>query len=716
MQASADRPRFRQDLVAEPIEDGGSKFIDVMDPDSGTLFRFYEVEYSLACAMDGQRDVNGICRWAEEELGLKASAKEVGIVIATLGDLGYLDRGAGIEAPAAAASAVAAASKPATKPATPPAKPTGRTPPAGTPVAKSVTPGGGIRKQPEQPVLNRWDAPTAMGEADEYLAQGVVAGGGRAPAPSGANVELGAPGARGVEVSQDLPRAPELELGAPGTAAKRGVQAKGPDIALGASGRADVSVDLADHVDIGAADVKEAVRASQVMKAVDVPPELAAELESKPAKAAEKPAAKAAEKPAAKAAEKPAAKQAEKPAAKQAEKPVAKPVEKRPSVTPTAPRQGVSPVLLAALIIAILAAGGFAVYKFVLKKNPTTETSTTTPPPPIKKVEPPPPPPAETQKLATEQPAPEELKSSGAQQVAWLITTEGVVKAGDPVAKYVGFKSFETDVKTVTAAVEKAKTDAAAAEKERATAEAAGNKVGVTNAEKKLAAAQKAQADNEKKLADKQGALDKYLLKAPAPGKVITVAKLNAKVTPTDVVATLQRDAILVATFKKADGATDNAPVLLAVKGSGQKLPCTVVMASGDGTKIACPAGAAPEGSEVTYAGVDANRPAGGETPPTPPSTPPGTDTGSAGSAAPPAGSGADTGSASGGEADKGSAAKADKPAAPKAPRPVHRPRPPQPAGGDKPAGGSASGDKPAGGDTTPAPTPTPAPAGSNSL
>ena len=88
MQATTDRPRFRQDLVAEPIEDGATRFIDVLDPDSGVLFRFFEVEYSLACAMDGQRDVAGIVKWAEEELGLKANANEVRNVISTLGNLG----------------------------------------------------------------------------------------------------------------------------------------------------------------------------------------------------------------------------------------------------------------------------------------------------------------------------------------------------------------------------------------------------------------------------------------------------------------------------------------------------------------------------------------------------------------------------------------------------------------------------------------------------
>ena len=84
-------PRFRTDLVAEPIDDGGKRFIDVVDPDSGNGFRFFEIEYSLACAMDGARDIAGIQRWAREELGLEPSAAEVATVISTLGDLGYLE-------------------------------------------------------------------------------------------------------------------------------------------------------------------------------------------------------------------------------------------------------------------------------------------------------------------------------------------------------------------------------------------------------------------------------------------------------------------------------------------------------------------------------------------------------------------------------------------------------------------------------------------------
>ena len=61
MQPTA-RPRFRTDLVAEPVEEGGHRYIDIVDPDTGNGFRFYDVEYSLACAMDGERDIEGLNR------------------------------------------------------------------------------------------------------------------------------------------------------------------------------------------------------------------------------------------------------------------------------------------------------------------------------------------------------------------------------------------------------------------------------------------------------------------------------------------------------------------------------------------------------------------------------------------------------------------------------------------------------------------------------
>lgn len=90
MLTSHDRPRLRDDLLAEAIEEQGARFVDLIDPETGSSFRFYDVEYSLACAMDGERDVPGLVQWAQEELGLAPSASELHTVISTLGELGYL--------------------------------------------------------------------------------------------------------------------------------------------------------------------------------------------------------------------------------------------------------------------------------------------------------------------------------------------------------------------------------------------------------------------------------------------------------------------------------------------------------------------------------------------------------------------------------------------------------------------------------------------------
>jgi hypothetical protein len=92
---ATDRPLFRTDLVSRPVESAGQRFIEVTDPDSGRSFRFYEVEYAIACAMDGERDLYGLADWARIELGLEPSHDELRTVVGTLGDLGYLETGAG---------------------------------------------------------------------------------------------------------------------------------------------------------------------------------------------------------------------------------------------------------------------------------------------------------------------------------------------------------------------------------------------------------------------------------------------------------------------------------------------------------------------------------------------------------------------------------------------------------------------------------------------
>ncbi len=84
-------PQFRKDLVATPIFEEGEQYVDVTDPNSGKTFRFFEVEYAIASAMDGARTVDSLAAWAEEELGLEAEAEELTTLVSTLNELGYLE-------------------------------------------------------------------------------------------------------------------------------------------------------------------------------------------------------------------------------------------------------------------------------------------------------------------------------------------------------------------------------------------------------------------------------------------------------------------------------------------------------------------------------------------------------------------------------------------------------------------------------------------------
>jgi hypothetical protein len=91
--ASQSRPRFRNDLVAQQLEEEGIQYVDVTDPNSGSTFRFYDVEYSIACGMNGERDLDGLVEWARADLGIETSPEELGQVMSTLAELGYLDAG-----------------------------------------------------------------------------------------------------------------------------------------------------------------------------------------------------------------------------------------------------------------------------------------------------------------------------------------------------------------------------------------------------------------------------------------------------------------------------------------------------------------------------------------------------------------------------------------------------------------------------------------------
>ncbi|MCW5805938.1 MAG: hypothetical protein KIT31_26440 [Deltaproteobacteria bacterium] len=642
----SERPRFRQDLIAETIEEQAGRFIDVMDPDSGNVFRFYEVEFSLACGMDGERDVAGIVKWAQDELGLTPSTNEVQTMIATLGDLGYLDRGA--EARAQAAQA--------------------------------------------EPEPARAAQQAAQAARDQDLAQGVVVGKPAASPVAPSNVELGiAGGGAKPAAGPDMPAAPDIALGAPGTGPTQTPRLPVEDVPLGQAGRgeqpaqraakpavSDVSIDLAEQMPIRPDDVKEAVRASKVMQAVDVPadllpPEKPVSRPTPPARTATPLPFEAVKPPVAEA--KPPAPEVKPPVAEvkppvaEAKPPVAevkppapvkppvelKPVDKapppadkppadkppadkttdKPAAKPPAPANKISPVLIILLILVVAGAGAFFVWKFVLNKEDEGKKETTgqqapppkQPEPPKEAPKPPPPPPV---KLAVVPGVAADVKSTNVNAGLETLEAAKAVKEGDVVARYFGAAAptqahkdavtretkARADVDAASAAVQKARDDKAPDAK-------------IKELEDALAAKQKVLDTRTTELAKAKEEYAKVVLTAPATGEWKPVAKTGTKLAPDAVIGTVTPPTTLVATFPAAEGIAAGAARLVQLaKQPDTKLTCKVVAADTAGIKVSCPA-------EDPQALADAEVTLGGPADEAPPAPDAGSGSGS-GSAAKP--------------------------------------------------------------------------------
>lgn len=564
-----DRPRFRQDLLAELVDEQGARFVDVMDPDSGNLFRFYEVEYSLACAMDGERDVPGIVKWAQEELGMTPSPQEVRTVIATLGDLGFIDTGAADLAP-------------------------------------GVVVGAAGRVQPSTPI------------------------------------ELGRPGTAAPRTGPQ-PRASEYALGVAGSAWRHGETAdpaENTDVELGAPGRtarptpgppasagSDVSIDLSDHVAVRPADVQEAVRASKVMSAVDVPQALLDTIEDRPtAKAAQPVHERAPEaRPEAPRSDLRDARAESRDARDARPEPrVGKPpLTRQPSATrppvelqrtpapveqpvPTAPRSRVSPVLVVLLILAALGGGAYLVWKYLLDKpSPVVSVPVEPAAPPVKPPPPPAPPPPPTAKVAMEVPEPDDVKASRAGVIETILADKAAVKTGDVIVKLVGNKPIEAELFNIARDQKRMQDQIATLTRRRAAARAAGNRAAENAAQNGIDDRQKT-LDAKQALAGARTAdLDRFLLQAPSNGTFSPAVKQGQKIAVDDVLATIQRDAVPVATFQVADLAqfTSQKSVELAVGKGELRVTCAIVadQSKGDALKVICPVDPAlTAGTDVT--------------------------------------------------------------------------------------------------------------------
>jgi len=440
-------------------------------------------------------------------------------------------------------------------------------------------------------------------------------------------------------------------------------------------------MDLTADMPVKAADVKEAVRQSKVMTAVEVPKELQDELDggaekaaaakaaeqaaaekAAAAKAAEKAAAEkvaaekvaaekvaaekaAAEKAAAaKAAEKAAAEKAaaakaadKKPADKAADKKPAdkkaadkkpadkKPADKKPAdkdadkaadkkaitlpktapekapVAPPAPKQGISPVLVVLLILAVVGGGAYFFWRFVLAKPAATEQSKPEPPKP-----PPPPPPAEASgKVTLETPPAQEIKAP-AGALESIEPADKEVKGGDVIATLVGAKALTTELDKLRADIDKATPAIEAATKELSDAQQKeNNEAGVKAAQAKLDRVKKPVEDKQATVVKKQADLEKLIVKTTIDGKLVLpnpAPKAGDKVTADQVIATVQKPTVPVATFKIPPGTKVGADGNLTINAGGKTVVCTVSDAQAETIKVTCPADSGlADGTDVKF-------------------------------------------------------------------------------------------------------------------
>ena len=630
------RPRFRTDLVAEPIDEAGHRFIDVVDPDTGTGFRFYEVEYSLACAMDGERDVAGLVQWAKEDLGIDPSPTELATVISTLGSLGYLEAPALAGRPAAdlgdLAPGVVAAPRA----------------PAGAVEDVELGFAGGA------PVA---DAPLPRADFELGFAGGAPAGSLEPPAPVD-GPELGLAGApRELVMEFEAPTPPPAELPSPRLRPVSRPEAEDdgptnlPQPASVADFDDEVSVDLSDHLAISASDVKEAVRASRTMKAVEIPADLAAQLDESPearearleqARAAAEQAAvarAAAERAAAETAAQQAA--AEQAAAAQAaaeaaarpavelprppvgvtrprttsERPAAPPVAeaKEPAVPVARPRSGLR-VLLLLLLLAAAVGGAWYYWTQVLKKPLPWEKAAAPPGPgtgsatqPVEPPPPPPPPPPPSASLTEVEGQPVNVIAPLGGVVATLVADGATVVAGDEVVRFRGnaaderkLAALEFDINT---RVPKQIADATA---DRDAATAAGNA-------RKAAAHEEAIAERQKRLEEKtaerdalRASMEALSVKAPVGGVVKLEVARGARAVVDAVVAVITPPPALTATFTVPEGWPGKAPavdgtVTVAPKAAvGERTECLVTAVALPQISVVCPSdGGLAAGTEI---------------------------------------------------------------------------------------------------------------------
>ena len=602
MQTGTEKPRFRQDLLAEAIDEQGAKFIDVMDPDSGTVFRFYEVEFSIACAMDGERDVAGIVQWAKDELGVAPSANEVRTVIATLGDLGYLDMAGASKAAAADVPAAPVAAAPVTParvveapPPTAPARTPARTPtPAErTPARPAAAAAGGASD-----VSLDLSEHLAVGREDvqEAVRQSRVMSAVEAPSEA---LEPAAPPLK-VPARPQTPAAAERP-------AQRAAEAKQPE-------RAAEVKQPERPVLVPQPEVRQPERAPErpAERPIEVKqPEAPIEVKQPEAPVEVKQPERPVLVP------QPEVKQPERPVeVKQPERPVevVKPAielpkvpAKQPVPTPEPPRR-TSRALIVVLILIVLGVGAFLVWQFVLNQpsqaaNASVSMAPVAPQPqPQPEQVPPAPPPAKvvTSKIEMSSGRPKTILAFFPGVIEWIETSGKEARSNDIIMKLQGHKAVEAQVAAMTKEVEKLQADMNAAYKARDAV--LNDAAAVDKANAKVAAAEKAYNTKADQLAKKTDQLEPYYVRLTVDGALTVLRKAGEKIGENTQIATIVTPPLPSAVFKIPPELKLEVGQTAVLKQGEQLLTCEIADWEPESLRVSCPpeSGAA-EGAAVSY-------------------------------------------------------------------------------------------------------------------
>lgn len=590
-QPPTERPFFRYDLETVQVVEGDNRFVDVSDPTTGKRFRFYEVEYAVACGMDGQRDLAGLSAWAKDELGLDTDPDELRGVVDTLAELGYLG------APAAPVERLGRQEKP-------------------------TAPGGAVegapaaaRPTPVPPV----EGDVALGSAGKSPLERE----GRQSLPESDDIELGFAGAPAEPAEPALAESVDIELGFAGASARSETEPSGPPERV-----PRMSTNLGDHMDVGAEDVKEAVRQSRVMAAVDPEeleleaeePELPAAVDTHSRETVRMPeadaktlAAEAAALGAAggeeaaflakqlaeaddgtAAATQPGKRKAamlkkaevasaetpaepEKAEPRKAKDEPAKKAEAVPAaaVEPEREKRRSAGLVLWLLLLGVAAAGAWYYYtEFVAEREPAPPVQPKVPKEAevVPKKAPPP-----TAVLAAGEAPSAEAVTAQAGAVAWIATAGTEVAADDVVAKLAGFEKLER-----ARSEDEASRDRYQRRLDEATAR--GNK-------RQMA---RHQADMDRKtrdIAQVQAKLDPFLVKAPVAGVIEPMVEVGAKVESGAPVVKVTGEAGPTAEFSVPTGRYEEGDEVevAAADDAGLTATCTVAGTAPGKIRVECP-------------------------------------------------------------------------------------------------------------------------------